>query len=200
VDTRRLRDIHRFWFGELAAPDDFPKAHTDMWFDRSEEADSHIRQAYGPFLAEAAAIDWEPSRLSREEAVALVVLLDQFPRNMFRDRGEAFACDGKALATARALVAGGLDRFFFVERTAIALPFEHSEAIADQDYSVFLAAELAVTAPEALRDFCRGTLDYATRHRDVIRRFGRFPHRNALLGRPSTPDEVRFLAEHGRGF
>ena len=132
--------------------------------------------------------------------VALVVLLDQFPRNLFRSSGEAFAYDWRAREIARALLATGFGRFFWVERIALVLPFEHSEELGDQDYAVLLSAELAVGAPENLRELCRGTLDYATRHRDIIRKFGRFPHRNGLLGRESTAEEAVFLAEKGRGW
>jgi uncharacterized protein (DUF924 family) len=200
MDRASLRDVHRYWFGELKAPDDLQKDRTRIWFKQSDEIDRHIRGTYGPLIPEAAAIAWDIGLLSREEAVALVVLLDQFPRNIFRDSAEAFAYDGKARETTRALIGTGVDRFFRVERAALVLPFEHSEDVADQDYAVLLAAELAVGAPEALLEFCRDTLDYATRHRDIIRKFGRFPHRNAALGRESTPEEAAFIAEKGRGY
>jgi uncharacterized protein (DUF924 family) len=128
-----------------------------------------------------------------------VILLDQFPRNIFRTSGEAFACDGKARDLARRLI-DGRNRFHRVERSFLFLPFEHSEEAADQDLSVFLFAEDAVSAPESWTGTSRIYLDYAAKHRDLIRKFGRFPHRNAVLGRPSTPEEEAFLKEHGRGY
>jgi uncharacterized protein (DUF924 family) len=200
MDSAVLRDIHRYWFGELKATDDFPKDRAGIWFKRFDETDRQIAQAYGRFIPEAAATVWDIGRLSREEAVALVVLFDQFPRNIFRDSAKAFAHDARARESARALIETGVDRFFRVERAALVLPFEHSEDVADQDYAVMLAAELTVGAPEDMREFCRDTLDYATRHRDIIRKFGRFPHRNVVLGRESTPEEAAFVAEKGRGF
>jgi uncharacterized protein (DUF924 family) len=133
------------------------------------------------------------------EQVGLVILLDQFPRQIHRDSGDAFAYDAKALSIARRLLAAGPDRFWPVERTFVALPFEHSEDIADQDYAVLLFAAEAVAAPADARDGLRMALDFATKHRDIIRKFGRFPHRNAALGRESTPEEVEFL-KGGRGF
>jgi len=200
LDSAILRDIHRFWFGELRSVDDIPADKTDMWWRRSETTDGAIRERFGATIPEAARTDFDLSALAREEAVALVVLFDQFPRNIFRNSPEAFAYDAHARAVARRMVEGGLDRFFPVERAALAIPFEHSEAVADQDLGVMLFARLAVEAPPAAQEFFRNLLDYGTRHRDVIRRFGRFPHRNAVLGRPSTADESAFLAEHPEGF
>jgi uncharacterized protein (DUF924 family) len=200
LDRTVLREIHRFWFGDLGSPTDLDKDRTAIWYEQSDETDREISERFGRLIPEAATAAWDVAGLSREEGIALVVLLDQFPRNLFRQSREAFAYDAKARAIARALIATGIDRFFFVERVALVLPFEHSEDVADQDYAVMLAAELAVAAPESLRELCRSTLDYATRHRDIIRRFGRFPHRNALLGRASTAAEAAFTETAGRGF
>jgi len=200
LDRSFLREVHRFWFGELSSPGDLNQDRTAIWYEQSDETDREIGKRFGRLIPEAATAAWDVAGLSREEGIALVVLLDQFPRNLFRRSGEAFAHDAKARAIARALIATGSERFFFVERVALVLPFEHSEDVADQDYGVMLAAELAVAAPENLRELCRSTLDYATRHRDIIRRFGRFPHRNALLGRASTAAEAAFTETAGRGF
>ena len=200
LDRSVLRDVHRFWFGELQSPSAFPEAKTATWYQQSDETDRQVRERFGRFIPEAAATPWDVALLSREEAVGLIVLLDQFPRNIFRSSGEAYAYDARALELARALGATGFARFYWIERVALLLPFEHSEDLGDQDYAVLLAAELAVGAPENLRAFCREALDYAAWHRDVIRKFDRFPHRNALLARQSTPEEERFLAEKGRGF
>ena len=202
IDALRpvLGDIHRFWFGELKSPDDLPRDKIDMWFRQSDETDNAIRERFGRFIPEAATTHWDLAALSREEGVGLVVLLDQFPRNIFRQSSDAFAYDPQAREIALALLALGPQRFFHIERVFIALPFEHSEDIEDQDYSLLVFAELAVSAPPALKDYCRGALDYATKHRDIIRRFGRFPHRNAVLGRKSTAEEEAFLAAKGRGY
>lgn len=193
-----LRDIHRYWFGALASPTDQNEEKAKIWFRQSDETDAHIREAFGPYIAPAAAIDWDLDALDREEQVGLIVLLDQFPRNIYRTTGEAFAYDAKARDIARRLVAG-LDRFWLYEQNFVCLPFEHSEEIADQDLSVMLYARMAVEAPEAWLGNKREVLDYATKHRDIIRKFGRFPHRNGVLGRESTPEEVEFL-KGGRGY
>jgi uncharacterized protein (DUF924 family) len=195
-----LRDVHAYWFGDLAGPDDLPRDRMEMWFKQSDATDETIRERFGQYIAPAAQAAFAIASLSREEAVGLVVLLDQFPRNIFRTSGEAFAYDRRAREVATELIGLGPRRYYHIERVFIALPFEHSEAIDDQDYAVLIFAELAVSAAPALKDYCRTTLDYATKHRDLIRKFGRFPHRNALLGRDSTPEEAAFLAEHGRGY
>ncbi|EGJ09435.1 hypothetical protein RBXJA2T_03868 [Rubrivivax benzoatilyticus JA2 = ATCC BAA-35] len=128
--------------------------------------------------------------------LAEILLLDQFTRNIFRGQPRAFAGDARALALAQALVASGADRALTtIERWFAYLPFEHAESLPLQDESVRLFTALAAE-DERLAD----ALDYAQRHRDVIRRFGRFPHRNAVLGRPSTADERDYLAQPGAGF
>ncbi len=194
-----LQDIHRYWFGELTAPTERTPDKAGMWFAQSDETDAHIRDTYGRYLDAAAAIDWDLGALSREEQVGLIVLLDQFPRNIYRTTGEAFAYDAKARAIARKLLADGLDRYWMHERFFMPLPFEHSEDVADQDYAVWLYAGMTLAPPEGWEEDRRLGLDYATKHRDIIRKFGRFPHRNVMLGRESTPEEVEFL-KGGRGY
>jgi uncharacterized protein (DUF924 family) len=194
-----LRDIHRYWFGEPGSPTSRNPEKAAIWFRQSDDIDNHIRETFSRFIPMAARIDWDLDNLSREEQVALVVLLDQFPRNIFRTTGEAFAYDAKAREIARQLLDRGLDRFYLAERTFICVPFEHSEEVADQDLAVMLAARLAVEAPEDWKEEMRGGLDYFTKHRNIIRKFGRFPHRNVLLGRESTPEEIEFL-KGGRGY
>ncbi len=200
MDVNVLDAVYLYWFGDLKSAADRPSQdRVTEWFRATEEIDNHIRQTFGMYLDPARDEDWQLDRLTRRQQAGLVVLLDQFPRQIHRESGEAFAYDGKALSIAKALVAGGRERFFPFERVFIYLPFEHSEAVADQDFAVQLFAELTVQAPDDLKDGARTILDYATKHRDVIRRFTRFPHRNAVLGRESTPDEIEFL-KGGRGF
>jgi uncharacterized protein (DUF924 family) len=200
VDTEILKEIHDFWFGPLTGPLDYPKDKSHLWFKKSDETDETIRATFGAHIAEAAMAEWDLDQLTREQQVGLVILLDQFPRNIFRTSAESFAYDAAARSIARRLLERDRQRFFMIERAFLCLPFEHSEDIDDQDYSVFLSAEAALAAPEGLKKTFRNFLDYATRHRDLIVKFGRFPHRNQLLGRQSTPEEEAFLEEHGRGF
>src|SRR5690606_119569 len=130
--------------------------------------------------------------------LALVILIDQFSRNLFRGDARAFAHD----ALARRWVSEGLDAgadraLRAIERVFFYLPLEHSESLADQQRSVALFERLCADVPPALQGTFAGYLDYAVRHRDVIVRFGRFPHRNASLGRATTPEEAEFLRQPG---
>lgn len=195
-----LIDIHRYWFGELKSPTEMvPPEKMEMWFRPTVEIDNHIRDTFGKYLEAAKATEWDMSHLSREEQVALLILLDQFPRHIYRESGQAFAYDAKAKTIADELIKGGFERFYPVERTFVFLPLEHSEDLADQDRSVWLFAGEAMLTPEPRKTGMRMALDYATKHRDIIRKFGRFPHRNVMLGRDSTPEELEFL-KGGRGF
>jgi uncharacterized protein (DUF924 family) len=181
-----------FWFAD--GPDSFRQA----WFTKDDAFDAACREGFGALVAparEGALDDWAETP---QGALALLLLLDQFPRNLFRGSAEAFASDAHGRAVARrAVLARGFDRALApTQRIFLYLPFEHGEAMADQDLSVALF--------EGLRDHPvharpNGTIDYAWRHRVVIQRFGRFPHRNAALGRETTAAERAWL-EAGGGF
>lgn len=190
-----LSDVHRYWLGPLPSPAYLPHDRKDIWFKQSDATDAHIREHFGAAIPEAAATAWDLDGLKREEQIALVVLFDQFPRNLFRGTAQAFAHDDAARAIAGRLISGGKDRFALIEQLFLAIPFEHSEDIADQDYAIWLMSGIAVEAAEAFPDYARWALDSFIVHRDIIRRFGRFPYRNAALGRESTPEEAAFLAE-----
>lgn len=187
----RAGEVLRFWFGGAGEYGTRRKC----WFEKSAGLDAEIRARFAGLVASAAAGAHEAWKERAAENLALVIVLDQFPRNMFRGQARAYASDPFALAAARHALERGCDRDMLpVERLFLSLPFEHSESLADQ----LRACELT----EPLHAFAE-TEDahrYAVRHCDIIRRFGRFPHRNAILGRPSRPEEVEFLAEPGSGF
>jgi uncharacterized protein (DUF924 family) len=182
-------DVLAFWFGGVAG-DDFA-SRNGVWFRKDEAFDAAIRDRFAGLQATAAAGDLSAWEDEPRSTLALVIILDQFPRNMFRGTPRAFATDAMALAVAKRAIERGFDSHLQpVERLFLYLPFEHSESLADQERSVALMSSLG--DPNAL--------DYAERHRAVIARFGRFPHRNALLGRLSTPEEIVFLGEAGSWF
>lgn len=187
-------DVLEFWFGAPGSAE-----HGSLrkcWFEKDPAFDADIRRRFLVLVDEAAAGRLDDWADRPEGLLALIVLLDQFPRNLFRDAPRAFATDAQALALAQQALAQGVDaQLMPVARAFIYLPFEHSEDLAMQDRAVALFAALAQHG-EAFASY----LDYAERHRDVIRRFGRFPHRNAILGRASTPEEIAFLARPGAGF
>ena len=190
-----------FWFGD--DPDDaaVAKAKAELWWAHRQEIDELLQARFGA-AASAAAADvldhWSGSPRGR---LALIVLLDQIPRAIHRATPQAFAQDAKARAIASKGLQSGADRLLRpIERLFFYLPFEHSEDIADQDRSVELFRELAAEVPDDHRETFAEFVDYAVRHRDVIARFGRFPHRNQILGRVSTPEELTFLEQPGSSF
>lgn len=164
-----------FWFGELKP---------EQWWKRDEAVDTMIRKrflALHESLASNVPAEWLETARGR---LAAIIALDQFPRNLFRDDARSFATDGKALALARETVAKGLDEAMNEsERAFLYLPFEHSENAADQAQSVALYKKLGNAE----------TLDFAEKHKLIIDRFGRFPHRNGMLGRETTDEERAFI-------
>lgn len=183
------REVLDFWFADATAP-------RAEWFRKDPAFDARIRERFGPRVDEALAGRHDDWAGTPEGALALIVVLDQFTRNLFRDDPRAFAGDARALATARRLVAAGDDqRLPPLQRAFAYMPFEHAEDLAAQDEAVRLFTALAARSPMHAE-----MLDYAHRHRDVIVRFGRFPHRNETLGRVSTPEELAFLQQPGSRF
>jgi len=180
-----------FWFGESS---DYGKPRAE-WFKKDADFDEEIRRRFMTTYEAAAAgrlADWTAKA---ESCLALIVVLDQFPRNMFRGSARAFAADALARAATNQALQQGFDRQMKpVERQFLHLPLEHSESLDDQAYCLKLMRELS-GFPET-----RDLHIWAEKHLVIIRRFGRFPHRNAALGRESTAEEVAFLKEPGSGF
>jgi uncharacterized protein (DUF924 family) len=164
-------------------------AGPDQWFAKDADFDARFRALCLPLYEAAARGDLKSWQADPDGALALVLLLDQFPRNCFRDTARMFATDAQARTVSDDAIKAGHDRAVDPDlRVFFYLPYEHSEDLADQDRSVALTARL-----DALYQ------SYADLHREIIVRFGRFPHRNAILGRPTTPDEQRYLDEGGFG-
>ena len=181
------------WFGAPDSPElGRPRKG---WFEKSALFDAEVRSRFLGLYERAAAGElgaWQCTPLS---ALALAVVLDQFPRNMFRGEARAFAADALALRVARGIVGLRFDAVLRpVERWFAYLPFEHAEDLAAQRRSLALFGGLAQDRESA------GAANYALKHYEIIARFGRFPHRNAILGRESTPEEVEFLAQPGSSF
>ena len=195
VTQNTIDAIHNFWFGEL---DETGLCQTDKharWFGASEATDTFCRQHFGAPLAQALTgelQDWEDTDRG---LVALVVLLDQFTRNIHRGTALAFAGDPLALALSEKTIASGRHLTLpAIHRVFLYLPLEHCEDLAVQEISVALFEALASEIENPQFD---GFSRYAIAHRDVIARFGRFPHRNRALGRTSSTEELAYLEEHG---
>jgi uncharacterized protein (DUF924 family) len=185
-------DVLDFWFGAPGSPE-YGTAR-DFWFRKSDATDAAIRARFGADVEAALAGQHDRWAATPRGALALILLLDQFTRNVFRDTPRAFAGDDRALELARGLVRRGEDQALApIERWFAYLPFEHAESLDAQRESLRLFAALAQHGlPEPLV--------WAQKHYDVIARFGRFPHRNAILGRASTAEEIEFLRQPGSRF
>jgi uncharacterized protein (DUF924 family) len=187
------QEILEFWFGK---PEDSDYGQSrKVWFTKNPEFDQEVRSRFLPVYQQAAAGELDDWKASPQGCLALIILLDQFPRNMFRGQPQAFATDPQALAYAKHAVTNGFDQELLpIQRQFIYLPFEHSENLADQHQCIKLFSTLQ-DYPE-----CASGVDYAHRHFKVIERFGRFPHRNEILGRETTPEEAEFLHQPGSSF
>ena len=185
--------VLEFWFG---APGSAVHGKSRReWFAKDPAFDEEIRRRFLALHASAALGECDRWAASPRELLALVIVLDQFSRNLYRDDPRAFTQDERALSAATILVDKGWDaQLAPLERQFVYLPFEHAEDLGAQDRCVAL-----MTALEAF-DETRGLTEWAEKHRVIIRRFGRFPHRNATLGRASTPEEAAFLLEPGSRF
>ena len=187
-------DVLAFWFGAPESPG--YGQQRAAWFRKDAAFDAEIARRFEPLIVQALRGELSEWTGEAESALARILLLDQFTRNIYRDTAQAFAGDALALAAATAMVAAKQDRSLLpVQRMFVYLPFEHAEDLGRQDESLRLFTQLERDAPTLT-----GLLDYAQRHHAVIARFGRFPHRNDQLGRVSTAEEVAFLQQPGSLF
>ena len=194
-------DVLEFWF-----PSDNARANA-LWWGKNPGLDAEIQERFGPTLAAAKAGELDAWAASARGRAALIIVLDQLSRNIFRGDARTYEADELARALTLEGVARGHDRELSpMQRLFFYMPLEHSEELEHQERCVELmrglaadvAAEPGVEAGR--RDRFVGFIDYAIRHRDIVARFGRFPHRNALLGRTSTPEEIEFLTQPGSSF
>lgn len=194
-------DVLDFWFGQPGPAADVAARQRALWFGKSAANDQQVTERFADTLIAAGAGKLDHWALIPRNRLALIVVLDQFPHHIHRNHGQSFAYDAQSLAHAQAMLqSGDAARVAPIERVFVYLPLEHAESLALQDESVALYAQLEADSSDAERPLFKGFLDYAQQHRDVVARFGRFPHRNELLGRPSTPDEIEFLKQPGSRF
>lgn len=194
-------DVLDFWFGQPGPAADVAARQSKLWFGKSAANDQQVTERFAGTLIAAGSGKLDHWALTPRSQLALIVVLDQFPHHIHRDHGQSFAYDAQSLALAQAMIQNGdAARVAPIERVFVYLPLEHTESLALQDESVALYAQLAADASAAERPLFKGFLDYAQQHRDVVARFGRFPHRNELLGRPGTTEEIEFLKQPGSRF
>jgi uncharacterized protein (DUF924 family) len=198
VHTKQ-NQVLNFWFG-----DDRLKSAENMerWFSKDKSFDAEIKSQFGAMVEEASNGGFDHWGKTAQGALALVILLDQFRRNIYRESAEAFSHDSHARRIAETAIEKGLDQELNpIERCFLYLPLEHAEDLSAQNRSVELFTKLAEEVSGAdEEDVFKTTLDYALRHREIIERFGRFPHRNDVLGRTPTDRETEFLKTPNSAF
>lgn len=187
MPVRTPVDVLEFWFSEQARP---------FWFEKNAAFDAAIRVRFEDTLRAAAAGELDHWAQTAPGALALVIVLDQFPRNLYRASARAFAADERARVLANQAIIRGFDRETALYRRGFFyMPFEHSESLADQERSIALFQAWAEAHDGAARSRALEMMPYVHRHAEIIRRLGRFPHRNEALGRESTEAEIAFLRE-----
>ena len=197
--TAPYEDVLDFWFAGAEDSPEVAAARGKVWFSSSDQMDAEIRERFGERVRAAVRGELDSWRSTPRGTVALVLLLDQFTRNVFRGTAEAFSADAAALEAARSLIDSGRDEELpWVYRAFLHLPFEHSEDVEDQRRCVELCRAAAQEAPAEWRELMAGYIQWAEDHLAVVERFGRFPHRNQVLGRSSTPEEVEYLKDADR--
>ena len=197
-----IEQVLDFWFGACGPDGALDPAKKKMWFGDGHKFDADIRKRFGKLHRRAARgeldADWAATPRG---TIALIVVLDQFSRHIHRGTGTAFEQDAAAQRLAAAGVEAGADRELIpAHRAFFYLPFEHAEDIKLQQTGVRLFRRLATEVDPAWRGEYSGFADYSSHHRDIIERFGRFPHRNKVLGRASSPEEIEFLKQPGSSF
>jgi uncharacterized protein (DUF924 family) len=194
-------DVLEFWMADAPESPEATKARNEFWFGSDPEIDSQIWELFADVISDAGTDvydDWADTAHGR---LALIILLDQFPRNTFRGTAEVFRYDTRALMLAgQGVTLGHLAGLSVPEQAFFLMPYQHSEDISVQRAGVQLMKAMVDSAPDEWKPIARGYHEFAVRHHDIVAAYGRFPHRNSLLGRSSTEAEVEFMAEGGETF
>ena len=200
MTTQDIDSIIDEWFGPLhegCSADD----RVSRWFTKDPTFDTLLKERYGHLVESALAGELDDFAETARGRLALILLLDQFTRNIYRNTARMFAGDAAALVHAKAcLDSTQAEQLPHQMQCFVLMPLMHSEGLADQERCVQQFSALLDQAPEALKKRLENNLLFAERHRDIVAQFGRFPHRNELLGRPSTPQETAFLLQPGSSF
>lgn len=199
--TTQPENILDFWFGPSGTAAEIVGRQRKLWFGKSAANDQAVTEQFADTLVEATAGQFNHWADTPRGLLALLIVFDQFPHHIHRNQPQAFATDPQALALSLAALKAGEDQLLTpIERVFLYLPLEHAETNEMQDLSVSLYEKLVREAISEERALFEDFLKYARQHRDVVARFGRFPHRNAILGRASTSDELVFLEQPGSRF
>ena len=197
----RAAQVHAFWFEGMDESGVVPAGTSGRWFSGGAEIDAAITRRFGDLVHEAAAGGLREWETDSRGVLSLIIVLDQFTRNIFRDDPRAFSLDERAQQLTLEGLADGIDAGFLIpERHFFYMPLMHAEDQVLQVRSLECFQKLAREADDARRAMYDGVLAFAVKHKTLIDRFGRYPHRNRVLGRESTAEEIAFLEREGRGF
>ena len=200
MPAQEYEQVLKFWFG--VQEDGFPiENKSQLWFSGSAEADRIIQSRFGSYIEKALAGNMESWKSTPRGQLALIILLDQFTRSIYRKTPQAFSGDSLAREIAHENIKKGWNKdLSFSERTFIYMPFMHSEELADQELCIELFNELKNEVPDNRKEQIKNSIYFAKDHRDIIARFGRFPHRNKTLRRESTPAERAYLEDGANSY
>lgn len=201
MKTDAIERILTFWFGSAVDDAETMKTQSSLWWGGGPELDAEIESRFGALVQEAVAGGLKDWCETPRGTLARTILLDQFTRNIHRGKPEAFSGDPEARRGVLAALDAGTDKHLrAIERVFLYMPLEHAEDLAMQERSVAVFTALVAEQPEALAAGMKQYVPFAEQHRDIIARFGRFPHRNPILGREPTAAETAYLAEGGATF
>ncbi|GAB4229514.1 MAG: CBU_1079 family Dot/Icm type IV secretion system effector [Chlamydiales bacterium] len=190
-------DVLKFWFGPLESPEDFPKERLSLWYFGGEDIDQEMRERYSEWVEWAATGKLDHWNKTPRGRLALIILLDQLPRHMYRDTPQAYQYDPTARKILFEGLAKGDDKALFpVEKMFFYVPLQHAENLDLQIFSVALYEQLKKNAPQALEDEMETAYEKALQQKETIEKFGRFPHRNSTLNRESTVKEQQYFQKH----
>lgn len=190
-----------FWFGSSQDDLEVAQQRSQLWWSKNPDVDTEIEARFSSYLPKVANGELEAWQQTSLGTLALILLTDQFPRNMYRGTAQAFAYDAIARALCKQGIKDSTDQSLRpIQRVFFYLPLEHSESLADQEHCLQLFQRLVAECEPRLKPQIAHYIDFAIRHRDIIERFGRFPHRNTILNRDSTPAETEFLKTPGSSF
>lgn len=188
------KNVLDFWFGDWPLSPEQNAAQSSVWFSPDQDFDYDIERRFGKLVSTARQGSFDSWAHDPYSCLALILVLDQFPRNLYRGQAGAFASDDKALQLSRSMAeTGALNELGYTERAFALMPYQHTEDLQLQQEGIEHYSAQAESAPEPWQKIMAGYLQFAHKHLDIIQQFGRFPHRNLALGRESTPEEQAYL-------
>ena len=193
--------VLEFWFGGHDLDKEIVSNMSELWWRKNDDTDQQVRDRFNHMYEDLIHGDLDSWKTQPASRLAMIILADQFPRNMFRGTARAFASDPLALSLCQEGIEQGMDRKLrWPQRVFFYMPMEHAESLDIQELSIKQFKNLAADVPGDEQDMVYGYIDFAIRHWEIIKRFGRFPHRNKILGRVSTEEELEFLRQPGSSF